>query len=1152
MSKKKKSRISITFIILLFLITSVIAINIYLDKVVLKHILPSVEEYLNKKIEIAGISLGPYGIKMYGVKIQDENNTDIFTCNKIYVNFSLKPLLNKEFIINQIRLIKPQTNIYHQPDGKWFSPIYTENAKTEQKAKIKIELKMIYMENGEIKVIDDRTAPESTKRVITDLYKVKGYFNLGKKVSYEIKASVKDTEGEIKILGSVETETNSYKIHFNGKQLDAIKYNPYYKRYFNYPVENGICTDISLTLTSKNGKYRNKGDINFENLDFIYFNGQKPVHATKGRVVFTSSPNIVVLEDISGVLDECSSFKVSGKIWPAVKGRDKYELLIELGHLDYLMGKERYITKGGLKKDLNIKGNGRLVFRLYADGDNFKYVGEADLEKAELDYGKVLYKPEDKDCRLTFNINYMKDQKIWGAFNVNSNSLTVDGKGEINDLINNESKLDLNLSLKKGRIEDFMAFLPPWPKEIRLFGETNKVEVRIFNNEPSKTIYSVSINGTPLMWQYTNLFNKPYGMESKIAFNLVPENGKIMIIDSMLTFGESEVTSKAIEIDPQNGDELNMELDFKKLVYDDVRKISNLFKEKSIELDGYCSTKFDLNFTKNKINLKGDADIYNSKLKYGDFITKNKEIPGNLLFNISWEGNTFVINNLQLTSLKNKFALNGEIVDYDKEQPQYDLMVISDSFYWGELTPNYIQGFEDYKLSGRSNVKMSISGQKNFLNLKGELNLSKCETKLKEFLYKQKDITHEINFDFSHGQNNFIINDLEIILGDFEIYGGGKLENYGAENKNLVLTWKINDFKGNTLISYIPSFYWLKDIKIKGLLKGETSVYKEENIQKIWGKLNLYNLDIFYKDHIYKTNGPTDNFVLLVSENEDTIYIDSGQYTIEQSVFKIKGNIKKLDDNLNINLDANCDKLYIKKIISYFSPKMAGELEDLNIVGTGKINLKIENYGKIFNLQGDIDLKDNYFSYKNIIAKPEGMDSKVVFNIARNDDSIDFDTLRFVWNNSRLDFSGKIDKINSQPILDLNLAGEIYYPELKMILTDTPEGQNIVKNFYSLRDKDEKVNLNLKIEGKIDNPEIKGDWGLITALVIKIGLQKSMEFLENAAEKTLEATLNIGIKTIEITVLVSGKVLRETVRASINIFKGVLKIIWPFGGNDHK
>ncbi|MDD5773966.1 MAG: DUF748 domain-containing protein [bacterium] len=1147
MSKNKKPPFSITFIILLIIISSVITINVYLDKVVLKHILPSVETYLHKKIEISGISLGFYGIKMYGVKIKDENNTEIFTCNKIYIYFSLKPLINKEFIIEQIRMIKPQTTVYHQPDGKWISPIYTENDKIDQKGKIKIELKKIFIENGEIRIIDDRAAPKAAERVVTDLNNVKGYFDLGEKISYEISASIKNTKGELKILGSVENETNSYKIHFNGKQLDALKFNPYYKQYFNYPVLNGIVTEISLNLTGNNDSYRNKGDIKFQNFDFIYFEGQKPVHAVNGRVAFTSSPNIVVLEDISGVINECSSIKASGKIWPAVENRDRYELLIDLDNLNYLMGKERYILKGGLKKDLNITGNGRLAFRLYVDGDNFKYVGEANLEKAELDWGKVLYKPKNKMCGLIFDINYEKNVKIWGDFKVKSNSLVVDGKGEINNLLDNEPKMDLNITLRQGRVEDLIAFLPPWPKEIRLFGVTNKLNVRIFNNELSKTIYSVSINGTPLMWQYAKLFNKPYGMESKINFDLVPEKDKILISEPVLTFGESEVRTKVIEIYPQNSDGLSMELDFKKLVFDDVRKISNLFKEESFEPDGYCSTKFNLNSTSDKLNLKGIADVQGSKLKYGNFITKNTGIPGNLLFDITWKGNTFIIDNLQLNSLKSKYTLSGEIVDYDKEQPQYDLMVISDSFYWGELTPNYIQGFEDYKLSGMSGVKINITGQKKFLNLKGVLNLDKSETRWKELLRKPKNVDHEINFDFSFGQNNFIINNIDVSLNNFEINGAGKLENFNSENKKLILTWGVNDFNGSSLTGYLPSFGWLKDIKIKGLLKGETNLYKEKNLQKIKGKINLYNIDISYKGHTYRTNASTDNFVWLTTEGEDIIYIDSGQYTIDQSVFKVKGNIKKQNDNLHINLDANCDKLLIKGIISYFSPKMAGELEDLNVAGAGKINLKIENYGKIFNFQGDIDLKDNYFSYKNIIAKPEGLDSKVVFNIVKKEDSVDFDTLSFVWNNSRLDLSGKIDKITTEPILDLSLAGEIYYPEVKMILADTPEGQNIIKKFYSLRDKNEKVSLNLKITGKIENPEIKGDWGLITAVVIKIGLQNSMEFLENAAGKTLETTLNFGKKTIETTVLMGGKVLRETVRAGISVIEGVFKIIWPFG-----
>jgi len=81
-----------------------------------------------------------------------------------------------------------------------------------------------------------------------------------------------------------------------------------------------------------------------------------------------------------------------------------------------------------------------------------------------------------------------------------------------------------------------------------------------------------------------------------------------------------------------------------------------------------------------------------------------------------------------------------------------------------------------------------------------------------------------------------------------------------------------------------------------------------------------------------------------------------------------------------------------------------------------------------------------------------------------------------------------------------------------MIIPDSEEGRNIIKKFYLLRDKEGKVNLNLKITGKIENPEIQGDWGLITAVVIKIGLQNSIDFLEKAAGKTIETTLNFGRK----------------------------------------
>ncbi|MFH1287818.1 MAG: hypothetical protein ABII25_03875, partial [bacterium] len=152
MPKKKKFPFYIIFITLLILLTSIIIVNIYLDKVVSKHILPPLEKYLDKEIEFSGISMGLCGIKISGVNIKDENNSKVFACDKMYIYFLLKPLLNKEFIIDHIRFVKPRTTIYHQADGKWVS-IYEEKEKGEEskKEKIKIELKKIFIEKVRLK-----------------------------------------------------------------------------------------------------------------------------------------------------------------------------------------------------------------------------------------------------------------------------------------------------------------------------------------------------------------------------------------------------------------------------------------------------------------------------------------------------------------------------------------------------------------------------------------------------------------------------------------------------------------------------------------------------------------------------------------------------------------------------------------------------------------------------------------------------------------------------------------------------------------------------------------------------------------------------------------------------------------------------------------
>lgn len=984
MSKAVSFLFSAVAVILVILLTAVITVNIYLDKIVLEYVLPPIEKYLDKKIEISGASAGLCGIKISDVGIKDSDNNKVFTCDKMYIYFSLGPLFNKEFIIDHVRFVGPRTTIYHKTDGEWVS-IYT-GGKEGREGKIKIELKKVFVERGEIRIIDEKAGHGMS----IDFRRVNGYLNPGKKIDYVISGFVKDTKGKIKISGFVETGTNNYKVHFDGENLDAVRFNPYYRQYFNYPVETGTVTNISLVLSGGGSTYRNKGNISFKDLNFRYFEGQKPVHVIEGKIVFTSSPKIVLLEDISGVVDECPNFKVSGKIWPAVEGKDKYELLIDLKNPDYFLAKNRYIHQEGL----DIKGRGNLNFRLFVDGDNSRYIGNADLRNVELDWGKVLCKPKDKMCAMNFDINCKADRNIWGNFKVVSKSLVIEGNGEIADFAKPEPKLDLNISLKEGRVGELMDFLPPWPEEIKFFGATDGVNVRIFNEGSSKTMYSVSINGTPLMWQYAELFNKPYGMESKIDFTLIPEKDKLLLVNSRLTFGESEVRGKIVEIDLNGRNGLSMELDLMKLVYDDVHKIS------------------------------------------GD---------------LSW--------------------------------------------------------LENCKLSGRSSVKMNILNVGKFPNLKCEWNLNECEVHWGELLSKPKGVGCMINFDLLFGENNLIINKADVLLGGFEITGNGMVENYGAENEKLVLEWEVNNFDGSELVKFFQSGSWLKGIKIDGLSKGKISVLKKK---------------------------------------DDIIHIDSCQLTIGRSVFEIKGDAGKHGDNINVFLDVSCDRLFLKEIIPYFSTKMAGELEGLGINGASKMNLRLENCAGIFTFNGDINLKDNYVSYKNIVAKPEGLDGKIVFKIVNQGDSVNFNALKFVWNNSSLDLCGKMDSVSSEPVLDLNLTGRIFYPELKMVLADTPEGKDILKKFWALKDKNERIDLNLKITGKIENPEIKSDWGLIAAVIIKIGLQNSIEFLENAAGKTLETTLNFGKKTVETTVLVSGKVLRETVRAGINVIEGVFKIVWPF------
>ena len=119
---KKLLKFSAVLIILalLAMIGLAVFVNTYFTDERLRAILvPPMEELLGREVEIGHIEVSLFtGINVYDVAVKEENGVDnFFSSNRFILSYDLVPLLQKQVVINEVRLVAPQVIISRNKEG---------------------------------------------------------------------------------------------------------------------------------------------------------------------------------------------------------------------------------------------------------------------------------------------------------------------------------------------------------------------------------------------------------------------------------------------------------------------------------------------------------------------------------------------------------------------------------------------------------------------------------------------------------------------------------------------------------------------------------------------------------------------------------------------------------------------------------------------------------------------------------------------------------------------------------------------------------------------------------------------------------------------------------------------------------------------------
>jgi AsmA protein len=784
----KKFLVGAVSLIIIVVIALTVFIKIYVTpEKVKEYIIPVAEESLNRKVSIGRIDINILeGIALNDFTIKEaDQKTDFVKCKDFILKFQLLPLLSRNVVIDELKIVAPSVRIERDKKGRYnFNDIGKKDVPEENVADNSDE-------DGEelpISLLVNKISISDAKLSLTDLKKELPDF----KSTADVDISIKSLSGsELLTVGVISIDVD-----------EAVFREPSNKRISN--ISSELDYELSVDLQS--------GVVNIEKADIKL---QQISASIKGVLKqFKTSPEIDLsvhmpkvksadIRDLAGLFTDLKGINLSGSVAGDAKLKGKIEKLDSLS----VAGSFVLNDVGINHKDIDTNLDGELKFALESDnlhidraelkidgiavsikGDVKKIKTSQNLDIAfllpETKAGKVrtLIAPFVEMEDMTLSGTVSADSKIKGSMkkldalyvdsslvlnkvgvkykdisstldadlkvilnsgnlNVQKAKLNVDGipvslKGDIRKVLTSPD-LDIALYIPKAKTEKLQAVLAPFVRVegLHLSGHLAadlKVKGRIKKPETMSAGGDVSLDKLRI----------EYDKVDAVLDGKVKLDKKTMHVDVRGTSGRNSARLKGSVSNIFKNQNINLNVYSKKLYLDEIvlpaKKESTQKPGAKKPAESKPSSAKEAEPMKLKLMAKGEVKVDSAVYKGMSMSSFHMKY--------TFKDNKLNVSKMSADAGKGKFALNS-LVDFSKTGYTYNLTTNIDSMHAEELVNAFFPKAKDkvfgiitsnLKLRGKGtlpkNVKKNLIGNADFNIRDGKITDAEIARKLSIFI----------------------------------------------------------------------------------------------------------------------------------------------------------------------------------------------------------------------------------------------------------------------------------------------------------------------------------------------------------------------------------------------------------------------------------
>jgi len=203
-------------------------------------VLPKVEQALHRKVSLGEVQVGLFsGIELHDLSVADRNGGDpLLRIGMVKLRYQLLPLLNKQVVIDEVRIEKPQLVLVRQTDGELnIADLLAKSAKpsapapdaaTADDGGIGLRVALATVSDGTVSFIDRRISAAAPPRIeLTGLTTQFTEFSLQEELPVDLHGMLNGAPFALKGRVNPSGKTVSLAVELQG--LDVTTLEPYYR-----------------------------------------------------------------------------------------------------------------------------------------------------------------------------------------------------------------------------------------------------------------------------------------------------------------------------------------------------------------------------------------------------------------------------------------------------------------------------------------------------------------------------------------------------------------------------------------------------------------------------------------------------------------------------------------------------------------------------------------------------------------------------------------------------------------------------------------------------------------------------------------------------------------------------------------------------------